>query len=461
MNFRKKSTGLILTVTVALAGFSALQMNSAFATQDRDELVKRQQEQSQRIGNLRSSLEGVDLNLQQTFIELEETRAKIPAAEAALLEAQNELSAANREAEQKAALLQAAEDELAGIAADKKEAQDGVESTKSSLGELARSTYRGETGPSALDLILGSADAQEFLNSYRINNAITRTQTAALTIHEQETATILNREARQSAVQAAVEQLKAEADELVARKEAATAQAESVRNELNSLKAQMEAKSKELESRKSEYEASLANAQKEHQSVTAEIAALDAEIRRKAEEERRRLEAQRAREAEAARRAGQQSTTTTVPTTPSTGSSGSGNYGSGMFGTPVPKPLVITSPFGWRSSPFGGRSELHAGVDLRAQCGVPQVATMDGTVYKLERQTLGGNVLWISHGMRNGATWITRHAHLSQFNVSTGQQIRKGQVIGLTGKTGMVTGCHVHYEIWKNGTPLNPMSFMG
>lgn len=453
MNFRKKSAGIIISVTLTLAGVAAVQVESAFGAQDRDELVQRQQEQSQRIGNLSSSLEGLDLDLQKTFIELEETRAKIPAAEAALLTAQNELSAANREAEQKAALLRAAEEELASIASDKEEAQTGLEDTKKSLGELARSTYRGETGPNALDLILGSADAQEFLNSYRINSAITRTQTAALVVHEQEAATILNREARQAAVQAAVEQLKAEADALVARKEEANAQAEAVRDELNALKAQMEAKSKELESRKSDYEASLANAKKEYQTVTAEIAALDAEIRRKAEE-------QRAREAAAA--AARRQSALQQSQAPATSSSASsGNYGSGMFGTPVPKPLVVTSPFGWRSSPFGGRAELHAGLDLRAQCGVPQVATMDGTVYKLERQTLGGNVLWISHGMRNGSTWITRHAHLSQFNVSTGQQIRRGQVIGLTGRTGMVTGCHVHYEIWQNGTPINPMGLMG
>ncbi len=419
---RKKLIALMLSLTLLGAGgLSTMHLAQA---EDRDDLVAQNKQRRDRMASIRSELEGIDTSLQETFIKLEETRNQIPAAEAALLEAQNSLAAANREAQQKAALLEAAQNELAEISNDKEVAAAGAASSRKNLAELARLTYRGEGAPSTVDLLLGSATAQEFLNAYRITSAISRTHTAALVQHETASASILNREARQEAVEEVVAQLKADADALVVKQEKATAQANAKRDELNALEAQMAQYSAELKQRQSEYQASLAQIQKEYESTAAEIARIDEENRRKNQ---------------------------TI----------SGNYGSGWLGTPIPQPFYITSPFGYRSNPFGGLSEFHSGLDIGSPCGQTQVAAANGTVVRVvpaSAGSIGGNMVTINHGMVNGASYQTMHAHLSAIHVYVGQSVSKGQSIGLTGATGRVTGCHVHFEVWQNGTPINPMS---
>lgn len=69
-----------------------------------------------------------------------------------------------------------------------------------------------------------------------------------------------------------------------------------------------------------------------------------------------------------------------------------------------------------------------------------------------------GNQIFINLGVVNGSSWVAVTNHLSGFNVSPGQAVTQGQVIGWTGQTGDVTGCHVHFEVWKDGTEIDPMT---
>ena len=130
-----------------------------------------------------------------------------------------------------------------------------------------------------------------------------------------------------------------------------------------------------------------------------------------------------------------------------------------MASTPDSWPLkgTLTSYFGYRSSPFGGRSsEFHRGLDISAPAGTTILAPADGIVVELEWNSGYGQILVINHGY--GV--VSRYAHLSQAYVQAGQRVKRGEKICAVGSTGRVTGPHLHYEIIVNGIPVNPMRFL-
>ncbi len=122
-------------------------------------------------------------------------------------------------------------------------------------------------------------------------------------------------------------------------------------------------------------------------------------------------------------------------------------------------PIVgsIRSAFGGRSDPFSGEGAFHTGIDLTASTGTPIHVTADGTVESTSFSGRYGKLIVIDHG--NGVE--TYYAHLSQFLVVPGQEVRRSEVIGLTGASGRVTGPHLHYEVRVAGTPVNPYKYMG
>jgi murein DD-endopeptidase MepM/ murein hydrolase activator NlpD len=127
---------------------------------------------------------------------------------------------------------------------------------------------------------------------------------------------------------------------------------------------------------------------------------------------------------------------------------------------PVRKPVTgeidMTSPFGVRMDPFVHEAAMHTGIDFRGETGEPIHATAAGTV-TIAGWTGGyGKMVEIDHG--NGLA--TRYGHLSEVDVSVGDKIRIGQVIGKLGSTGRSTGPHLHYETRVNGEAVNPQKFL-
>ncbi len=110
----------------------------------------------------------------------------------------------------------------------------------------------------------------------------------------------------------------------------------------------------------------------------------------------------------------------------------------------------ISSTFGMRNGRF------HTGTDFPATMGTPIVAVMDGRV--LAARYEGGFGKTIS--MEHRDNFITRYAHCAEMFVKSGDIIKKGQVIGLVGSTGISTGNHLHFEIRYNDIPLNPLDFL-
>lgn len=115
----------------------------------------------------------------------------------------------------------------------------------------------------------------------------------------------------------------------------------------------------------------------------------------------------------------------------------------------------LTSPFGYRWHPVTKEYKLHTGMDLGVPSGTPVYAMADGNVILSEYSDSWGNYVIIYHG--NGISSL--YAHFSKRLVSVGETVKAGQKIGLSGSTGWSTGPHLHFEIRKNGTPIDPTPY--
>ena len=115
----------------------------------------------------------------------------------------------------------------------------------------------------------------------------------------------------------------------------------------------------------------------------------------------------------------------------------------------------ITSLFGMRKHPVLGYTRAHQGIDFGAGTGTPILAAGDGVV--LQASPWGGYGNWLR--IRHSAGWDTGYGHISRYakGIRPGVHVRQGQVVAYVGSTGLATGPHLHYEIWRNGQRVNPI----
>lgn len=128
--------------------------------------------------------------------------------------------------------------------------------------------------------------------------------------------------------------------------------------------------------------------------------------------------------------------------------------GDGTYGWPVAGG-EISSFYGLRADPFGKGSDYHPGIDIAVDYGTPIKASATGTVQEADWNGGYGRFVSIDHG--NGM--LTCYGHMSAIAVQPGQKVRRGDVIGYVGSSGYSTGPHVHFEIRKNGSAVNPLNF--
>lgn len=115
----------------------------------------------------------------------------------------------------------------------------------------------------------------------------------------------------------------------------------------------------------------------------------------------------------------------------------------------------LHTTYGARFHKILGFVRDHKGLDFSADIGTPIYATGDGIVKTVYFSGSYGNVIFLEHD----ADYETRYAHLSKFNVKVGQQVRRGDVIGFVGNTGLSVGPHLHYEVLYKGEHVNPINF--
>ena len=116
----------------------------------------------------------------------------------------------------------------------------------------------------------------------------------------------------------------------------------------------------------------------------------------------------------------------------------------------------ITSRFGYRRHPFWGGRHFHTGLDVANKHGTPVKAADSGEVIFSGWWDGYGKAIVVDHGRRT----TTVYAHLSRIYKQVGAVVAKGQVLGLVGSTGYSTGPHLHFEVRKNGKPVNPIKFL-
>jgi len=116
----------------------------------------------------------------------------------------------------------------------------------------------------------------------------------------------------------------------------------------------------------------------------------------------------------------------------------------------------MTSGFGNRISPFTGELAMHNGIDIAAHRETPVVASAAGVVSYENFDSGLGKVIKLNHGYG----LQSMYGHLSKTAVKIGQRVRRGDVIGYVGNTGLSTGPHLHYEVFVNDVPVNPMRYI-
>ena len=208
----------------------------------------------------------------------------------------------------------------------------------------------------------------------------------------------------------------------------------------------------------------------------AEIERLEEEYRRKQEEAKRRAEERRKQAEEEARRKREQEQENRQQEQNENENSGSTeesnnneeeeekykepepSYNESGFVWPVPASHHITSYFGNRSAPVAGATTYHQAIDIGVSIGNSVVAIADGTVMYTSYSSARGYYIRVDHG--GGLTSL--YQHLSSYgNYGAGDSVSAGDTIAYSGMTGICAGPHLHIEIWVNGTPVNPLNYIG
>lgn len=229
--------------------------------------------------------------------------------------------------------------------------------------------------------------------------------------------------------------------------QALLAEAQAERAELDLRRAELDVARTEAEQLRVEVQERIAEWQTRSDEFAEADRLIGEEIRRLEEEARiaAEAEAQRLAEEEAQRLAEEEAADDPAPSSPL-----------GDFAiTHRPTAGALTSSFGPRVHPIFGTTRTHNGIDLNGDTGDLILAANDGVVLSAGWRTGYGNAIVISHG----GGYTTLYAHLYDIDVSTGQQVSGGDVIGLLGSTGWSTGPHLHFEVRLDGTALDPVGF--
>ncbi len=216
---------------------------------------------------------------------------------------------------------------------------------------------------------------------------------------------------------------------------------ESTQAKQASMELLLQAKQEEL----AVYEGKIVSAQNQIDEYEKNIADQEERIRQLEEEIRRKEEEARRREEEERKKAQETGNSYTTA-----------DLGNIKFIWPCPSSARITSDFGNRSSPMEGASTNHQGIDIGASTGSSIVAAAGGVVSIAAYSYSAGNYVMISHG----GGIFTVYMHCSKLNVSAGQTVEQGQVIGAVGSTGFSTGPHLHFGIRSGGVYVNPSLYV-
>lgn len=322
------------------------------------------------------------------------------------------------------------EQKLKEIRADIEKTQKKLEEAEKSIEEQygsmkLRIRYMYENGDTQmLDLILSSENIGDFLNKAEYISEIS-----------QYDRTMLDKmQATQQKIEKAQNKLKKSKDNI-------TALQQQQKDDKSNLEVLSDAKQAELK----KYDNLIKEGNKSKDSLHSQIGDQQEVI-----DEMERIEKARAAAAAAAAKQAQNGLSNNNNNRPITKPTASG------YTWPLPGYPTISSHFGYRADPFTGETKYHSGIDMPAPAGTTITAAASGQVAWANFSSTAGNWVGIDHG--NGV--YTVYMHCSALLVTTGQNVSKGQSIGLVGSTGASTGNHLHFSVRVNGGYVNPLNYV-
>lgn len=409
----------------------------------RSDTRARQNQVNNDIADLQEDLAGISAELTTAYSGLEDAQQRLPAAQAALDTARAEQAEAEGHDAELAGRLQAAEQARARVQVEVEASRAAIEQNRGELGRMAAATYRSGSVSGELDVVLGAQSPQELADRYLLSGSVLTSRSATIARLGETRSRQQRAEERLSAVQAEVAELREQARQALDRARTARDRAEQAKAEVDRLVAARTSAVAAIQARKAEEDARLADLQRERQNV-------EATLRRITEQERAERERQ-ARERRSRER--------TRPDTRPERSDGAAQAPAvvtpgGSLATPVGS--RITSHYGYRIHPIYGYRRMHTGTDFAGPCGTPVRASADGRVVSAGWAGGYGNRVVVSHGVLGGESLATSYSHLQSITRSSGR-VSRGEVIGQVGTTGASTGCHLHFEVFVNGSHTNPL----
>ena len=391
-----------------------------------DDIAQAKKDEAQKqlhSDELEGAINATDQAIADATLKLQQLNDQLPALQEEYRVAQERLDSALLQQKIIASKLEAAraEDEALTeqIAADDVK----IEELRNVLGEIARAQYQGAQEDSSLSIIFGASTADEFVDDYAYRETTSRVQSNSLDDVEELAAVNRNRQTRQEAVREYIADLKVQADQLVEETQAASDAAEAKKAEVEKLLADAQDLKNYLDQQKAYYLEQKAQADADRAALQAQ---LDTLWKKKLAEE---------------------------------SVNGTGSLVKGFLSPPTAVPY-ITSSYGMRFHPIFRVWRLHAGTDFRAYCGTPIMAAADGKVEWAKYVAGLGNQVMLYNGVISGKVLYTSYNHLATFNVSAGQNVKRGDVVGYEGTTGTSTACHLHFEAYVNGQTVDPMTLV-
>ncbi len=401
---------------------------------DRSDAAAEQAEAEQRRAELTSSLEGVSAELGQAYLDLQNAKTALSTAQTDLATAEADLAAKEREQQTITNQLAVAQSTLTTLDQEATGSQAATQQSTSSIGQLVVSTYQGENSLTSWTYVLSSDSVEDLTqraSGVEIGSAV---QESVLAAAETERVKAENRQARQKAATQRVSDLKKDADDAAAAAQTAKDTAQQRRDAVATLATQKANAASVLETQKAGLEEQQAQASADAAAAASRVAEIDA----------------------ANQVALSEGSVSSVPAS----SIQSDSLGEGYIGHPIPGPLSVTSPFGYRIHPVTGVATGHQGVDFAASEGTPQYAAVSGTATYWNSASCGIGID-INGGYIDGHSYVITLCHLSSRTIADGQYVNRGDVVGLTGSTGYATGPHVHFQVARDGVYIDPMTLPG
>jgi len=454
------------TSATVTAGVSARSAAADDIDDQRAAAEAKQRAKERERDSLQEELEDTNAKYRQAVLDLNEVEGRLPVAQAELAAAEAALQEARRKAAILAQRLSDAEAEEAAVAGQIEADKGKVEAARADVVQMARQAYRNGDDTSTLGIVTGAQSTEDFLEEFAVSSSAARSQARTLTDLQEAEAVARNQQARLDAIRAAIADLKREADANVVAAEKAQRQAAERKAEVERLISQQRKLKASIEAQKANALEELKANEQAQQSLEAQLKdiiakqkardARLAEERRKAEEAARKKAAAERRSNSGGGGGGGSS---------SGGGSGGGGGGGGGGGSSSSGPFlgwptnyhVVTSSYGMRFHPTLHYWRLHAGTDIRTYCGTPIYAAQSGYVEQAHYTSGGGNNVLINHGTYRGDNVMSRYLHLTYDTVSVGEKVSKGEIIGYSGSTGTSAACHLHFEVYVNGSTTDPM----